>query len=61
MNSRDEIIERLVDGYINYFEEHPCDHFGVICPKLNQAKHKCTCGYDYAECKNFVKKLLNGA
>ena len=54
--TKEEIIEKLVDGYIGYYEEHPCDHFGQICPNfINQT---CTCNYDHTECAKFVKNLL---
>ena len=54
--TKEKIIEELVDGYIRYHEEHPCDHFGTVCP--NYVNQTCKCNYDYAECENYVKKLL---
>ena len=54
--TREEIIEELVDGYIRHHEEHPCDHFGQVCP--NYINQTCTCNYDYADCEKYVKNLL---
>ena len=57
--TKEEIIEKLVDGYIEYYEEHPCDHFGQVCP--NYINQTCTCNYDYADCEKFVKNLLTNS
>ena len=54
--TKEEILERLIDGYIKYHEEPPCDHFGQICP--NYINQTCTCNYDYTNCEIYVKKLL---
>ena len=54
--TKEEILERLIDGYIKYQEEPPCDHFGQICP--NYINQTCTCNYDHTNCEIYVKKLL---
>jgi hypothetical protein len=56
--NENKVLERLVDGYIKYFEEYPCDHFNTICPNFNQSNCSCTCDYDETECVNFIKNLL---
>ena len=54
--TKEKILERLIDGYIKYHEEPPCDNFGTVCP--NYVNQTCKCNYDYMECENYVKKLL---
>ena len=54
--TREAILERLIDGYIKYYEEHPCDHFGQNCP--NYINQTCACNYDQKNCEIYVKNLL---
>lgn len=56
--NKTKVLEKLVDAYIEYFEEHPCDQFDVICPNFNRSNCSCACDYDKAECVNFIKNLL---